>query len=149
MHTRVADTMIQQTIAIHVLTIFLLVRACVIWLHAFIDVFFLRLHLNTCQYLWTWIWRVYIDIWLRTVVWRKPRQLPCTEYKRMMKKDTGRLWTGLCQALSLLMCLSVLMWTVIMRNMDTIQPFPMLVATGSFSRKRVLPVKCCVDFNHI
>ncbi len=29
-----------------------------------------------------------------------------------------------------------------------IHPFPMLVATGSFSPKRGLPVKFCVDFNH-
>ncbi len=31
---------------------------------------------------------------------------------------------------------------------DLIHPFPMLVATDSFSPKRELPVKFCVDFNH-
>ncbi len=31
---------------------------------------------------------------------------------------------------------------------DIICPFPMLVATGSFSLERGLPVEFCVDFNH-
>ncbi len=31
---------------------------------------------------------------------------------------------------------------------EPIHHFPMLVATGSFSHKRRLPVKFCIDFNH-
>ncbi len=35
-----------------------------------------------------------------------------------------------------------------LRQIPPIHPFPMLVATGSFSPKQGLPVKFWVDFNH-
>ncbi len=37
---------------------------------------------------------------------------------------------------------------LVARVVPSIHPFPMLVATGSFSPERGLPVKFCVAFNH-